>query len=510
MLFIESFQTTVARVICESERERFGKEHTFHICLSQKSTGKGLRELAESDDASVSFFNRAECCQRFNITDDKDNIKIIEKVISEVPAQSVVLFDEVPLSCKNLMTESFSTSGRNLRRGPSFQQESYDWSTLKNKRPDEVTAVVCLQPIRLDVTFKNMTLDVTGPEDADVIVLTNQYRNTTKILKLVNKLYQDELPIQYANVKVLPSHDVEGPEITAMSISCLNQAGDLRMWLCDQLQKKLGCKPSQVKIIYLSSTKELAESVINGTVFQVSMTSIDDFQGCEIPVAAVFLGSGNDYSQIVEMCSRAQYKLIMVICANVALHRMIENTMQISVEDISNQATILVNREISAETGDPEADANRPKEPEKSKDSSEDRDALGSLRSKSMIKAMRKRIVRSLSFGLGRSDSPPTVKEESNYALFERQQKSEADTDGTLLEEHYLEIIVYVQSVVIAIITTISTCAYYRMTKLNYQVLKRCRKTNFWIVAKWVNIHYFYDIAALLILFFAHNPKRGV
>ena len=194
-------------------------------------------------------------------------------------------------------------------------------------------------------------------------------------------MYQDELPIQYANVKVLPSHDVEGPEITAMSISCLNQAGDLRMWLCDQLQKNLGCKPSQVKIIYLPSTKELAESVTNGTVFQVSMTSIDDFQGCEIPVAAVFLGSENDYSQIVEMCSRAQYKLIMVICANVALHRMIENTMQISVEDISNQATILVNSEIrNGETGDPEADTDKPKEPEKSKDSiSENPEIIGNI-----------------------------------------------------------------------------------------------------------------------------------
>ena len=106
------------------------------------------------------FLNRTECCQRFDIKDNVDNIRIIEKVISAVPAHSVVIFDEVPLSSM--------TVERKL---------SYDWSTLKNRRPVEVTAVVCLQPIRLEVTFRNRTHKVTAPKEGKVIELKRQSFN---------------------------------------------------------------------------------------------------------------------------------------------------------------------------------------------------------------------------------------------------------------------------------------------------------------------------------------------
>ena len=137
---------------------KFGKTQKFYVCLSKNSNGRGLREMTEKEE-NVTFLNRAECCKQFGIVDSDDNIKIIEEVISKVPAHSVVLFDEVPL---------FSRIDG---------VASYDWSSLENKRPEEVTAVVCLQPIRIAPTFRPKTHAVIPPKDADVVELTNQYRN---------------------------------------------------------------------------------------------------------------------------------------------------------------------------------------------------------------------------------------------------------------------------------------------------------------------------------------------
>ena len=66
-------------------------------------------------------------------------------------------------------------------------------------------------------------------------------------------------------------------------------------------------------MIHLSSTKKLAQAAVARTVYENSVIQIDEFQGCETNVGVVFLGMDNNYSQLLEMCSRAQYKLILVI-----------------------------------------------------------------------------------------------------------------------------------------------------------------------------------------------------
>ena len=135
---------------------KFGKKQKFYICLSKNSNGQGLREWVEKED-NVTFLNRAECCKKFDLMDSDDNIEIIQKIISKVPTLSVIVFDEVPLASK-----------------VEKRTASYDWSSLENARPEEVTAVVCLQPIRIAPTFRAKTHTVIGPRDADVIELTNQ------------------------------------------------------------------------------------------------------------------------------------------------------------------------------------------------------------------------------------------------------------------------------------------------------------------------------------------------
>ena len=168
------FQTTVGLAVCKQELSQYGKRQIFFICFSKTSQGQGLRDSIGKED-HVTFLNRAECCHKFNIEDGDDNIKVMQHIIAEVPPSSVVLFDEVPL------TSRFDK-----------QKASYDWSLLENKRPGEVSVVVCLQPILIDVTFRPISHDVIGPEDADVVKLTNQYRNTITITKFVNQWCQKE------------------------------------------------------------------------------------------------------------------------------------------------------------------------------------------------------------------------------------------------------------------------------------------------------------------------------
>ena len=192
---------------------KFGKNQKFYVCLSKNSNGQGLKELTEKED-NVTFLNRTECCERFSLVDNDNNIEFIQKIISEVPAHSVIVFDEVPLTSK-------------MER----KMASYDWSSLENKRPEEITAVVCLQPIRIAPTFRGKTHNVICPKDCDSIELKCQFRNTCNITEFINQLCQEKLSIEYADVKVSPSHDVKGPEVTAISISDISQAADLRIWL---------------------------------------------------------------------------------------------------------------------------------------------------------------------------------------------------------------------------------------------------------------------------------------
>ena len=175
----------------------------FYICFSKTSQGQGLRDSIGKED-HVTFLNRAECCQKFNIEDDDDNIKVMQQIIAKVPPSSVVLFDEVPLTSKF-----------------EKQKASYDWSLLENKRSEQVSVVVCLQPLLIAATLKTKAQNVKTPPTADLIELTDQHRNTVKISGFVNQLCRHELPIEYANVPVTSSHNRQGPVIEVVSLSDL-------------------------------------------------------------------------------------------------------------------------------------------------------------------------------------------------------------------------------------------------------------------------------------------------
>ena len=220
------FQTTVGQILCERELTKFGKSQIFYICFSQLSSGEGLREWLGKTDR-VTFLNRQECSERFNIEDGDDNIRIIEKTIEQVPADTALFFDEVPLASRIVGSKT-----------------SYDWSSLENRRPEEVTVVVSLQPLLLTPTIKARPRNVIGPRNADIIELTNQYRNTVNISRFVNQLCQEELPVEYADIKISSSHDIQGPEVKVVFLANHNLTGRLRVWLFNQLHEELACERS--------------------------------------------------------------------------------------------------------------------------------------------------------------------------------------------------------------------------------------------------------------------------
>ena len=90
------------------------------------------KELQVGEEISVETFSRQESLEKFGIENCSDNIAAIEGIIENLPADSVVVFDEVPLENK-----SVNQDGKVVRK-----KASHDWSSLRNRRPTEVLASV--------------------------------------------------------------------------------------------------------------------------------------------------------------------------------------------------------------------------------------------------------------------------------------------------------------------------------------------------------------------------------
>ena len=195
---------------------------------------------------------------------------------------------------------------------------------------------MCLQPISQAPTNKHKSRSIATPEDADAIVLTKQYRSTKKLLKYVNDLCVEGLPLEYLSIEAKPSHDIQGPEVTVIHITEDTNHPAFKTWLLFQMEE-LGCDHSNARVIFVPVTKK---SVKNKKVGQVSkfylkvgqaeqlakatmeetkhcdlLATLGDVQGCEFPVVVVFF-SNESQSSLLEMCSRAQYKLILVVINN--------------------------------------------------------------------------------------------------------------------------------------------------------------------------------------------------
>lgn len=299
---------------------QYRREHVFYICFSKSSKGKELcgnfrNELEIENTADVKTYSRQDACNKLKVVDSDNNIVVLEEIISKLPENSVAMFDEVPL-----------TSEDHVR--PSF-----DWSSLKNTRGNDVTVVVCLQPLLSKVTLKSKGHTVMPPGEADVINLTRQYRSSTKIMNLVNKLCQEDLPIEYNCIETRPSHEVEGPEVNLIGIVTETDKIAFKGWFKSQMIN-LACCPSQLKVIHDHETEELAKAIVSNTKFNQSLATLDEVQGCEFPIVMVLFSKSDNYSQLLEMCSRAQHKLFLVIQGHPTLFNALDKTLVVKEENM--------------------------------------------------------------------------------------------------------------------------------------------------------------------------------
>ena len=317
--------------MCQSEVNTYQRQNLFYISLSTSSNGKELieafkKELEVREGVNVTAYSRQECCKAFDVEDCDGNIKVLEEIIAKLPDSSVAMFDEVPVNSCMLAN----------------RKASYDWSTLENRRAPHVSVVICLQPIMIKSTYTNRAHQVKGPEGADVIELVKQFRSSTRILGFVNQLCREDLPLEYTNLEASPSHEVEGPQVTVLHITEHTDIPAFRAWLVYQFNK-LACTPADVKIISAIKSEKLT-SVFDKTDWQQSLMTLAEFQGCETLLAVVLFPKDNkdNFSDLMEMASRAQMKLILVVQDNQTLLDYMDQALLVTDEDMMSLYRSLV------------------------------------------------------------------------------------------------------------------------------------------------------------------------
>ena len=225
--------------------------------------------------------------------DSADNISVIEQVVAAIPEDSVIVFDETP----------FSSKGTGRKR-------SFDWSSLRNQRK-RVTVIVSLQPVVVEETIKCKEHDILYPTDADVVELTQQYRSSSNITILCNRMCREDFPIEHSRLGSTPSHGVTGPEVTFYSIKKI-ETREVMLEITTNLEK-LHCSEESVKFICDDSEESEVVTILGQTKYASCVTTLEKFRGSEVPVAVVISPKKDDFSRLLEMCTRAQFKLHVVI-----------------------------------------------------------------------------------------------------------------------------------------------------------------------------------------------------
>jgi hypothetical protein len=292
-------QTVLGRLICQKEAILNNRKKVIYVVFSKNSHGLELQQRFKSEfrnenDINIQTYSRQECCEKYHVEDSDDNIFVIENIVKQVEEDTIIMFDECP-----------------MERKMKLWGNDYDWKDLRNTGKN-VTLVVCLQPIMMEPTSHSAPSDVLGPRNASVVLLSNQYRNSKHILTLVNSLCRSWVGgCRYNKMDGEAGHDVDGPEVTAVYLNNELAVSVLQIWLDMQL-RKLGALDSQVKVIHDRHSLDMARKCFTSSP---PLTSLEEFQGCEVPVAVVMF-SKDSSAHLLELCARAQFKLFLVISDN--------------------------------------------------------------------------------------------------------------------------------------------------------------------------------------------------
>ena len=276
----------------ELELSTHGRDKAFFACMSKSSNGAGLKnmvykEFAEEHRAKLRVFNREEVCLHFGVKDSENNITLVHNLIDRLPSNCVLFLDEFPI--------------KNTKKQPE------DWSALRNTREGDVSVIISFQPFDYKPTLKSKILNVKFPENANVVKLSVQYRSSQSIFNFNNKL-KTMVPVQQCDLAAKPCDSILGPKVSIVNIDKSTEWNAVKIWIHYKLWQ-LYCTENQIKILTTNGTEAVAGIILEN--FKSSITNIGRFQGCEAPVIVVLCGKERDYNfaEIVNMCSRAQYKV---------------------------------------------------------------------------------------------------------------------------------------------------------------------------------------------------------
>ena len=85
---------------------------------------------------------------------------------------------------------------------------------------------------------------------------------------------------------------------------------NMKVLLLYELEKlKLASSYNQLKILYSTKTKKIAETVFQDSKYKDCLIHYEDFIGCECPIVVLFFQKTENHWQLLEMASRAQFKV---------------------------------------------------------------------------------------------------------------------------------------------------------------------------------------------------------
>ena len=287
--FFGTGKTTVGRLLLEDKKFStaifvvFSK--TADNSVLQEDVKKNFR--SKNENCKLLTFSRSECLKYFEIKDEDDGLKLINKIMEspKMEKDMSILFDEVPLS------------------RPVGGQGQYNWSLLKNPKPNSLL-IVSFQPI---VEAKNRNTNpikpkLPYPQHAN-IELTRCYRTSVSVFDSLESIKHLGMKM----IKTTPEGVTFVSGATPSKMNYRETSAALKTWIHFKLFQ-LNCNKDNVKILYTDNTKNDAEELFEGSNF--SSGHWNTFIGSEVPVVVCFFSSELDQTwQLLNMTSRAQQQV---------------------------------------------------------------------------------------------------------------------------------------------------------------------------------------------------------
>ena len=285
------FQTVVGRLLMEDKK--FSK--AIYVVFSKNVDNSTLKDdvkrnfKSRNEECELQTFSRSECLDYFDIKeDDDDGLTLINGIMenTKLAKNTAIFFDEVPIF------------------RPKGVQGQYNWSLLKNPKPDSLL-IVSFQPM---VEAKNKNTNPIKPKlpypEHSNIELTRCYRTSAFTFQTLESI--KHLGMKMIKTNPEPVHFVKGGKPSMMNYKETNT--ELKTWIHFKMTK-LNCSKENVKVLYTDNTKNDAEELYKDSDF--TCDHWNTFIGSEVPVVVCFFSSELDHPwQLLNMTSRAQQQVL--------------------------------------------------------------------------------------------------------------------------------------------------------------------------------------------------------